>query len=123
MTEATKPEWQIKAEQAAAEREEMKRVTKLLTDKGVRFVEVHGGYDENGTPRNHMTLAYREDRRNVVYVATAIVHPNDKFNKAVGRYLAGMRLAGGHAIMLRRPKDACCLSNKEWLHSVFRSAM
>ena len=81
---------------AAKRREERAEYAKLVAEfkrVGIRFM--HLG--------NHVTVAYRVDRHDVVHAANTLRHPNDKHDSLFAKYLAGLRLANGQFVTLRKP--------------------
>jgi hypothetical protein len=90
--------------------------------EGVRFVEIMpmSGFGEAPPKAGRMTIAYLQDRRNIVTIATAICHRNDEFDKLTGRAMAALNLSEGHTVQLRKPTRVVA-STKAWLESVFRT--
>jgi hypothetical protein len=75
----------------------------------IHYVDVHPEKsDESGLlPEvRGMTIAYRVARRNVIHVSTALLHPNDRFDKYEGRLLAAERLTNGQSIEVYVPSYA-----------------
>lgn len=85
------------AEAAAAkrrkDREQQAQLVADLKQRGVRFL--HLG--------NHVTVAFRVDRHNVVHAANTIRHPNDKHDALLAKSIAGLRLMHGNYVTLRKP--------------------
>lgn len=113
-----------RANERRMEREAMKKYVKDLQAEGLLFVEVHPESSalalEKPTRHGHMTIAYHQDRRNVVQVATSLCHPNDNFCKLTGRFLAAKALEEGRWINLRKPSYIQASTGK-WLASIFRT--
>ena len=102
---------QVEAELFAAERRKKRKAMKAevlnATNNGMHFLEI--------TPTNYaarpavparegrMTIAYAVDRRNVVAIATALCHPDDQFDKLLGRHIALTNFIDGAYVMLRVP--------------------
>lgn len=102
---------QVEAELFATKRREERKAMKSevlnATSNGMHFLEI--------TPTNYtvkpavparegrMTIAYMIDRRNVVAMATAICHPDDQFDKLLGRHLALTNFIDGGYVTLRVP--------------------
>lgn len=106
-----------------AAREAAKLLIQEAQGRGVRFVEIHPEpehYEAPAPKRGHMTLAYIEDRRNVLAVASALCHPDDQFDKVKGRIIALRNLMDGRCIALRRPSNAL-VGTGEWLRGKFRT--
>lgn len=72
---------------------------------GVRFLNV-----------GKHTICYRVDRKDVIELSTAILHPNDRHDKHTGQMVALERFAKEHRITLRIPKG---LTPKEYLQLAF----
>ena len=112
------------AAEIAARKKANKEVVRELTEQGVRFIEVQpeSDYDRNGRPKTakhgRMTIAYMQLGRNLVAVATTICHPEDNFDKMVGRSIAGINMAQGHAIVLRKPTHTA-MTLRQWLTHKF----
>lgn len=85
-------EAQARAAEARAKRADLKARVALFRQRGIRFAHV-----------GNITVAYRIDRRDIVHVANAVCHANDKFDPLEGKALAGDRLSNGMYITLRRP--------------------
>lgn len=127
MTDSVHPK-ALEAAKAAAERAAMKKANKEmiadLHEQGVRFLEVGPeiDYDRNGRPihpkHGRMTIAYVSVGRNVVAISTTLCHPEDRFDKDVGRAIAGHNMAMGHCIILRKP-TATALTMRQWLSHKF----
>lgn len=87
------------AEAAAAkrrnEREQQAKLVADLKQRGVRFLHIE----------NNVTIAYRVDRHNVVHAANTIRHPNDKHDSLLAKTVAGLRLANGNFVTLRKPPN------------------
>lgn len=109
-----------RAVEIAARKQANKEFVRDLTAQGVHFAEVQPEteYDNNGRPkhakRGRMTLAYVQVGRNMVAVSTAICHPDDEFNKLVGRAIAGHNMSMGHCIVLRKPTQTA-MTVRQWL--------
>lgn len=87
-------EAQARAAETRAKRAALKARVALFRQRGIHFVHV-----------GNITVAYRVDRRDIVHVANAVCHANDKFDPLVGKDLAGDRLSNGMYITLRRPDN------------------
>lgn len=88
-------EAQAAAAKRREERAEHAKLVDQLKKSGVRFLHIG----------NHVTVAYRVDRHNVVRAANTIRHPNDKHDSLLAKALAGMRLTNGQYVTLRRPPN------------------
>lgn len=98
----------------AKQRAEYRRLTRLIEKNriktakekfGVRFLNV-GKY----------TICYRVDRKHVIELSTAILHPNDRHDKHTGQMMALERFRKEHRITLRISND---LTPKEYLQFAF----
>jgi uncharacterized protein (UPF0276 family) len=100
-------EAELFAAKRRAERASMKEAIAHATANGMRFIEI--------APTNYtvkpaaparagrMTIAYAIDRRNVVGVATSLCHPDDQFDKLLGRYLALEHFINERIVTLHLP--------------------
>lgn len=127
MTEDAIHPQQVIAQQRAAEKKEAREnaatIIMIAQQQGVRFVEVDPETDimevTNKPPKaGRLTVAYVQER-NIVMIATAICHPNDKFDKRMGRAFAARALLTGQFIQLRKPTSHK-RSTKDWLISTFK---
>lgn len=115
---------QKKAADVAAQRSANAAIINHANTVGIRFVEVDpmsGMMDEatNKPPKaGRLTIAYLEDRRNIVMISTAICHPGDKFDKRTGRAIAAQGLLNGQFIQLRKPTRFNG-SMKQWIKQTF----
>lgn len=115
-------EAQEKAQQRAKRRASLKDIVQSCIKEGVHFIEVvPANYDVFDSPkppkRGRMTIAfapYQNNSRNIFAVSTAICHPDDEFDKLEGRARAGVNMAKGHHILLRKPTGTP-LTTKQWL--------
>lgn len=71
----------------------------LLADHGLKLVHIRPENDFRG---RGMTVAFREVNKNVIEIATAIVHTNDTFTKKVGARLAIENFIAGRTVYVRR---------------------
>lgn len=118
----------LEAQQLATEIAARKRANKEfvqhLTEQGVRFIEVQpeSDYDRFGRAKQakhgRMTLAYVQLGRNLVAVSTTVCHPDDNFDKMIGRSIAGHNMSMGHCIVLRKPTGTA-LTLRQWLSQKF----
>lgn len=127
MTDDTIHPRQIEAQQKAVEIAEGRaRNAALIAHAqglGVRFVEVDpqiSSMELSTKPpkAGRLTVAYREDRRNIVLISTAICHPGDKFDKRMGRAIAAANMLDAHYIQLRKPTSFNG-SLKRWIQHTF----
>jgi hypothetical protein len=85
----------------------MKAAIAHATSEGVRFIEIAPiNYTvKPAVParEGRMTIAYAVDRRNVVAVSTSLCHPDDQFDKLLGRYLALDNLIQRRSVTVRLP--------------------
>lgn len=84
---------------AAKRRNEREQQAKLVADlkqRGVRFLHIG----------NHVTVAYRVDRQDVVHAANTIRHPDDRNDSLLAKAIAGLRLANGKFVTLRKPPNS-----------------
>lgn len=100
----------VEAKQLAEHRRLIRAIEKdrikLAKEKfGVQFLNI-GKY----------TICYRVDRKNVIELSTAILHPNDRHDKITGQIVALERFAKEHRITLRIFDN---LTPKEYLRFVF----
>lgn len=108
------------AAEHAARKAANKEFVRDLTEQGVRFAEVQpeSDYDRSGRPKlakhGRMTLAYVQLGRNLVAVSTTVCHPDDNFDKLIGRTIAGHNMAMGHCIVLRKPTSTN-MTLRQWL--------
>ena len=100
---------QAKAAEVAAMRSQHAAIISHANSIGIRFVEVDPttGMMEEGSNKppksGRLTVAYMEDRRNIVMISTAICHPGDKYDKRTGRAIAAQNMIAGGFIQLRKP--------------------
>lgn len=83
---------------AAKRRKDREQQAKLVADLkqlGVHFMHLS----------NHVTVAFRVDRHNVVHAANTIRHPNDKHDALLAKSIAGLRLMNGQYVTLRKPPN------------------
>jgi hypothetical protein len=127
MTETTihprQAEAQAKAAEVAQVRKSQREIIDMAMMQGVRFVEVdpmNGSMNLDIKPpkSGRLTVAYREDRRNIVMISTAICHPNDKFDKRTGRAIAAANMIADRYILLRKPSSFGG-SIKRWIKHTF----
>jgi hypothetical protein len=116
-------EAQAKAAQVALNRRAAAEIVALAHDQGIRFVEVDPQtssmeFTSKPPKSGRLTIAFAEERRNIVNIATAICHPNDKFDKRIGRATAALNLLNGQFIQLRKPTSFFG-STKRWLNQTF----
>ena len=98
-------EAQAKAQANRDVRAKLKAVVEQATSGGVRFIEIAPFDFKTGKPAKvgRMTIAYFTDHRNVVAISTALCHPDDHFDKLVGRALAAHEMLSEHFVQLRIP--------------------
>lgn len=121
MIEITHPkaiEARRRAEQRAKERELAREIIRQATAQGVRFVEILPQNYETNRPKKigRMTVAYKALRRDVIAVSTALCHPDDDFDKSVGRARSATSMAEGYYILMRVPQK---VTPREWINSAF----
>lgn len=98
-------EAEAKAQANRDVRAKLKAVVEQATSQGIRFIEITP-YDYNTDKPSkvgRMTIAYFIDHRNVVAISTALCHPDDHFDKLVGRALAAHEMLCEHFVQLRIP--------------------
>jgi len=117
-------EAQAKAAKVALVRKAQGEIIQFAAEQGIRFVEVDpstGIMEESSTkpPKSgRLTIAYVENRRNIVLISTAICHPGDKFDKRTGRAVAALNMFEGSSIQLRKPTSFHG-SVKRWIQQTF----
>jgi len=67
---------------------------------------------------DNYSICYRVDRRNVIELSTSIKHPNDRFDKHVGQWVAFERFRNNNRIHLKIPTY---LEPKNFLTTLFTS--
>lgn len=80
--------------------------TQLLNDSGlrIRHIRKNGpGFPDSCSTRD-LTVAYREGN-SVIEISTAVVHPNDKFNKKMGTKLAIESFNAGKVVRIPKTVD------------------
>ncbi len=95
------------AEEKRCDIEFRRQASRELTSAcGLRYVH----FMDKDAPR--MTVAWRyatprtmRKRPSVIQLSTALVHPNDQYNKADGRYYSALAFNAGKFIELRVPKE------------------
>lgn len=83
----------------------------LINQYKLKFVTIPAECDRRG-----MTIAYHTQRRDVLRVATAILHPTDQYDKIEGRFQAATYFASGNWITLHKPGTQ---GATEYLRDVF----
>jgi len=87
------------------------------------ILKKHGLKIMHFRPTDHhagMTIAFQQSNRNVIEVATAVVHPFDTFTKKVGTKLAAENFIAGHTAFLPIRKEyGCRLTLHETLRFYF----
>lgn len=71
----------------------------LLEAHGLKLVHIRPNSDFTG---RGMTVAYRTLNKNVIEIATAIVHTNDTFSKKVGARIAINNFIAGRTVYIRK---------------------
>jgi hypothetical protein len=116
-------EAQEKARGVAAQRQAAAEIIARAHQDGIRFVEVdpqNSSMELTTKPpkAGRLTVAFLEERRNIVIVSTAICHPGDKFDKRTGRAVAALNMLEGRFIQLRKPTGFHG-STKRWVRHTF----
>lgn len=116
-------EAQEKARVVAAKRQAAADIIATAREHGIRFVEVDPQtssmeFTTKPPKAGRLTVAFIEERRNIVTVSTAICHPGDKFDKRTGRAVAALNMIEGHFIQLRKPTSFHG-STKRWVQHTF----
>ena len=89
-------------------------VANMVEDCGYRFVDFGSGFLVRP-----MTVCYIIQKKDVLHVSTAIMHPTDHYQPAEGRFQAATAMKHGHWITLRKPSDCTA---KQYLIGVFGNA-
>lgn len=93
-----------KQEQAIARKQERQKAiedgAKARDFEGLSFVDIPPSSCHHTTG---MTIAFRMTGRNSFEMATAVVHPNDRYSKRLGRAYSAINFAKGSRIVLRTP--------------------
>lgn len=103
-------ERQAAREEALREKEaRIKFVTEFAKENHLKFAHVPvGAFFQNG-----YTLAYQyaaepspegDAPRDILNVSTALQHPNDDYDKEVGRFVAATNFQNGQFVQLRKPR-------------------
>lgn len=84
-------------------RADLKAIVNEATRQGIRFIEItpFNYVTQKPAKEGRMTIAYFIDHRNVVTISTAICHPDDHFDKLIGRALAANEMFSQHFVQLR----------------------
>lgn len=98
----------------AKQRAEFRRLTRTI-EKGL-INHAKRNFDVRFLNVGKHTICYRVDRKDVIELSTAILHPNDRHDKHAGQMVALQRFAKKHRITLRVPKG---LTPKEYLWLAF----
>lgn len=110
----------VAAEEKRRDIEFRRRTSRNLTDiHYLRYVH----FSEERTSR--MTVAWRyaplpigRKRQSIIQLSTALVHPNDQYSKADGRFYSALAFNEGKYIELRLPKDC---SGHQYIESLLYS--
>lgn len=104
---------QIKAQADKADRAKQDALERAQYDE---FIAITGAKVLHLQP---ITVAYVEDRRDVLMISTAVCAPGDAYNKKIGRNLALDRLRDDRFITLRCPRG---MSKTDFLKAIFGTA-
>ena len=86
----------------------------LIRDCGYQF------YEFRKTPTTRpLTLCFVVQKKDVIHVSTALMHPQDHYSKRVGRFKAATAMRHGHWITLRKPSNTSAI---DYLRTVFGNA-
>jgi hypothetical protein len=75
----------------------------LLKEHGLKVVHIRP--DSDVFAGRGMTVAYRDVNRNVIEIATAIVHTTDTFTKKIGTRIAVENFIAGRTVFVRKLRN------------------
>lgn len=125
----TPAEGQAIQAQAQAAREERQRekearikfVSDIAKENHLKFTHVPlSAFGENGVTLAYQYAAPRDPEgaapRDILNVSTALQHPNDDYDKEVGRFVATQNFLEGRFVQLRKPRH---MTAHEFLKGLF----
>lgn len=87
------------AKDILTQEEDTRNNGELLKAHGLKLVHIRPHNDFGG---RGMTVAYKDANKNVIEIATAIVHTNDTFTKKTGARVAIENFVAGRTVFVRK---------------------